>query len=44
MKKSKHRPKCKILYWHQIDWKTAEKTVYTLQRRIYQASSRDKSK
>ena len=41
MKKSKYRPKCKILYWHQIDWKQAEKTVYSLQRRIYQASSRD---
>ena len=29
------------MYWHQIDWKVAEKTVYSLQRRIYQASSRD---
>ncbi len=29
------------MYWHQIDWKQAEKTVYSLQRRIYQASSRE---
>ena len=32
------------MYWHQIDWKQAEKTVYSLQRRIYQASSRDDAK
>ena len=28
------------MYWHQILWKQAEKTVYSLQRRIYQASLR----
>ncbi len=41
MTKSNHRPKSRIEYWHQIDWKRAEKVVFSLQKRIYQASQRD---
>ncbi|MDJ0723976.1 MAG: group II intron reverse transcriptase/maturase [Prochloraceae cyanobacterium] len=40
MIKSK-RPKSRIEYWHEIPWKRAEKVVFSLQRRIYQASLRD---
>jgi len=36
-----NRPKSRIEYWHQIPWKRAEKVVFSLQRRIYQASLRD---
>ena len=32
--------KSKIEYWHQIPWKRASKVVFSLQRRIYQASQR----
>ncbi len=32
--------KSKIEHWHQIPWKRAEKVVFSLQRRIYQASQR----
>ena len=39
MSKSTDR-KSKIEYWHQIPWKRAEKVVFSLQRRIYQASLR----
>ncbi|MDJ0716558.1 MAG: group II intron reverse transcriptase/maturase, partial [Prochloraceae cyanobacterium] len=38
MSKSTHDRKSKIEYWHQIPWKRAEKVVFSLQRRIYQAS------
>ncbi len=41
MIKSNHRPKSRIEYWHQIPWKRAEKVVFSLQKRIYQASLRD---
>ena len=27
----------KVEYWADIDWKTIEKTVYKLQKRIYKA-------
>ncbi|MDJ0713586.1 MAG: group II intron reverse transcriptase/maturase [Prochloraceae cyanobacterium] len=40
MSKSSHDRKSKIEYWHQIPWKRAEKVVFSLQRRIYQASQR----
>ena len=40
MSKSTHDRKSKIEYWHQIPWKRAEKVVFSLQRRIYQASQR----
>ncbi|MGF1487321.1 MAG: group II intron reverse transcriptase/maturase [Prochloraceae cyanobacterium] len=36
-----NRPKSRIEYWHQIPWKRAEKVVFSLQKRIYQASLRD---
>ncbi len=39
MSKSYDR-KSKIEHWHQIPWKRAEKVVFSLQRRIYQASQR----
>ncbi|MDJ0719839.1 MAG: reverse transcriptase N-terminal domain-containing protein [Prochloraceae cyanobacterium] len=40
MSKSLKDRKSKIEYWHQIPWKRAEKVVFSLQRRIYQASLR----
>ncbi len=40
MKKSNNRPKCRIERWQDIPWKRAEKVVFSLQRRIYQASQR----
>ena len=36
-----NRPKSRIEYWHQIDWKRAEIVVFSLQKRIYQASLRE---
>ncbi|MDJ0719334.1 MAG: group II intron reverse transcriptase/maturase [Prochloraceae cyanobacterium] len=40
MSKSSHDRKSKIEYWRDIPWKRAEKVVFSLQRRIYQASQR----
>ena len=40
MSKSSHDRKSKIEYWQDIPWKRAEKVVFSLQRRIYQASQR----
>ncbi|MDJ0717893.1 MAG: group II intron reverse transcriptase/maturase [Prochloraceae cyanobacterium] len=40
MSKLPDNRKSKIEYWHQIPWKRAEKVVFSLQRRIYQASQR----
>ena len=40
MSKSSRDRKSKIEQWHQIPWKRAEKVVFSLQRRIYQASLR----
>ncbi len=41
MSKLSNNRKSKIEHWHQIPWKRASKVVFSLQRRIYQASQRD---
>ncbi len=40
MSKLSNNRKSKIEYWQDIPWKRAEKVVFSLQRRIYQASLR----
>ena len=40
MSKLQSNRKSKIEYWQDIPWKRAEKVVFSLQRRIYQASLR----
>ncbi|WP_365940522.1 reverse transcriptase N-terminal domain-containing protein [Moorena sp. SIO3I8] len=40
MKKSKARGFTPQSEWNQVDWRKLERTVFKLQKRIYQASQR----